>query len=154
MVIVLVLAKYSLGIVLLLGLEVASGDARRRHKALAQQPLCHPAHPLNRRARANLQSALCFTMVMMVMMMRRRRSRIFAVKCSTQASNRLVCTLHLLTAESLHVWCYCVPCCDNMSYACPPRNAISAVLQNGDGGGAMGMERRRRRQKRVDDEDK
>ena len=38
--------------------------------------------------------------------------------------------------------------------ACPPRNAISAVLQNGDGGGAMGMERRRRRQKRVDDEDK
>ena len=78
MVIVLVLAKYSLGIVLLFGLVVASGEAKRRHKALAQQPLCHPAHPLNRRARANLQSALCFTMVMMVMMMMMRRMmRIF-----------------------------------------------------------------------------
>ena len=83
MVIVVVLAKYSLEIVLLFGLVVASGDATRSHKALAQQPLCHPAHPLNRRARANLQSALCFTMVMMVMMMmmrrrmRRRRMRIF-----------------------------------------------------------------------------
>ena len=38
--------------------------------------------------------------------------------------------------------------------ACPPRITTISVLQNGDGGGAMGIERRRRRQKRVDDEDK